>query len=580
MSSLDFLHGIDIVEIDDGIRPIQTAKSSIIGLVGTAGIGSVNVPGLVAGSPRDAVLQYGVYRDDGFTIPMAFQGIFDQIGAMVVVVNVCDPSKHISQQANETFTFALDTTAQFQHGYNTDVVLGENLACVAYVAQNASPINAPKTIAMPAGVNIVSVKSPDGTQTYTLNTDYTVANNTITVKSGAGMDSAINGSQFLVAYTADLVLNTDYTVDVQAGVITRVIGGKIMPQSSAQVSYTFVDPTKVTDADIIGGVNEQGQYTGLYALYSSETLWEVTPRILIAPGWTHQKANAVTANPVVSELLAVATRLRSIIFADAPGTGDSAAIQYREDWGSDRIMVVEPFLNTPGPYGSGFEKDGVTPWLVPSSIYWAGATAKMDNSVGFWASPSNQELSGVIGLGRTIDFSLGDSNCRANYLNSEQVSVVIRSNGFRTWGNHTSDDPSSDFTFLCVRRTADIIEDSIAASSIWAIDQVINTSFFTSLVGSVNAYLRYLKAVGAILGGHAWADATLNSDTVIASGHAYVDFDFTAPFPAEHITFRAHIVDDYIANIFAGLAIDITNASPTLDSASGTNIGSNVVQAS
>ena len=564
MSSLDFLHGIDVVEIDDEIRPIQTAKSSIIGLVGTSGMGSVNVPGLVTGDIRDGVLQYGVYRDDGFTIPEALKGIFDQIGAMVVIVNVCDPLVHVTTKSSEAFTFGLDTIATLDHGYLTNVVVSQNFTAQAFVAQDAVT-GSPKTITLPTGVTLVSVKSSNGATTYSgaANGDYTVANNVITIVSGKAMDGAINGTQFLIAYTATPVLNTDYTLDAQGGTLTRIIGGKIMPQASGLVSYVYVDPTLVTDEDIIGGVNEQGQYTGLYALYSSETLWEVTPRILIAPRWTHQKANAVTANPVVSELLAVASRLRSIIFADAPSQGDSQAIQYREDWGSDRIMVVEPFLNTPGPYGSGFEVDGATPWLVPSSIYWAGATALMDNTVGFWASPSNQELNGVIGLGRTIDFSLGDPNCEANYLNSEQISVVIRKNGFRTWGNHgTGIDPS--FTFLCVRRTADIIEDSIAAASIWAIDQVINTAFFTELVGSVNAYLRYLQAVGAILGGHAWADASLNSNSVIASGQAYIDFDFTAPFPAEHITFRAHIVDDYVANIFAGLSADLTNASPTI----------------
>ena len=31
-----FHHGVEIVEIDDGIRPIQTARSSVIGVVGTA----------------------------------------------------------------------------------------------------------------------------------------------------------------------------------------------------------------------------------------------------------------------------------------------------------------------------------------------------------------------------------------------------------------------------------------------------------------------------------------------------------------------------------------------------------------
>ena len=31
-----FLHGVEVIEIDDGSRPIQTVKSAVIGLVGTA----------------------------------------------------------------------------------------------------------------------------------------------------------------------------------------------------------------------------------------------------------------------------------------------------------------------------------------------------------------------------------------------------------------------------------------------------------------------------------------------------------------------------------------------------------------
>lgn len=31
-----FLHGVEVVEIDSGPRPIQTVRSSVIGLIGTA----------------------------------------------------------------------------------------------------------------------------------------------------------------------------------------------------------------------------------------------------------------------------------------------------------------------------------------------------------------------------------------------------------------------------------------------------------------------------------------------------------------------------------------------------------------
>ena len=45
-----FLHGIELVEIEDGGRTVRTVKSSVIGLVGTA-------PG--ASSARTATLTLG-----------------------------------------------------------------------------------------------------------------------------------------------------------------------------------------------------------------------------------------------------------------------------------------------------------------------------------------------------------------------------------------------------------------------------------------------------------------------------------------------------------------------------------------
>jgi len=70
------------------------------------------------------------------------------------------------------------------------------------------------------------------------------------------------------------------------------------------------------------------------------------------------------------------------------------------------------------------------------------------------------------------------------------------------------------------------------------------------VTNSVNAYLRRLKAVGAILGGRCYADPELNTPENIALGRVYFDFDFTPPFPAERITFRSHMVHDYLSEVF------------------------------
>jgi hypothetical protein len=62
---------------------------------------------------------------------------------------------------------------------------------------------------------------------------------------------------------------------------------------------------------------------------------------------------------------------------------------------------------------------------------------------------------------------------------------------------------------------------------------------------SVNAYLRHLKAVGALLGGRCWLDEELNSKEQLMAGKLYLDFDLEPPAPLEHLTFRAHRNNGY-----------------------------------
>ncbi len=84
----------------------------------------------------------------------------------------------------------------------------------------------------------------------------------------------------------------------------------------------------------------------------------------------------------------------------------------------------------------------------------------------------------------------------------------------------------------------------------YAVDRGITKNFVTEIVEGVNAYLRHLVSIGAILGGSCWVDQALNTPDQIAQGKVYFDFDFTPAYPAEHITMRSHLVNDYIKEIF------------------------------
>ena len=303
----------------------------------------------------------------------------------------------------------------------------------------------------------------------------------------------------------------------------------------------------VTLVNVLGGVDANtGTYEGVHAFLAAENIVGFVPKILIAPGYTHTRTAAVgqtpaTSNPVVAELNGIAERLKAVIIADGPNTNDADAIAYSKDFGSKRVFLVDPkVLKT---------VDGTTSseW---SSACVAGLIAKSDNERGWWWSPSNQEINGIIGTSRAIDFAMGDASCRANLLNENNVATIIRQNGYRLWGNRTLSSDSK-WAFLCVVRTADMIDESLKAAHLWAVDRGITKTYVSDVIEGVNAYLRYLTNIGAILGGSCWADPDLNSADQIAQGKVYFDFDFTPVYPAEHVIFRSHLVNDYIKEIFS-----------------------------
>jgi len=175
--------------------------------------------------------------------------------------------------------------------------------------------------------------------------------------------------------------------------------------------------------------------------------------------------------------------------------------------------------------------------------------ARVDAEEGFWISPSNHELFGIVGTERPIDFTLGDSSSAANLLNENEVATIIRQDGFRLWGNRTcSSDPM--WAFLCVVRTADMVNESILRAHLWAVDKGITKTYLDDVVNGVKAYLRSLKARGAIIDGTCWADPDLNTPDQIMQGKVFFSFDFCPIYPAEHITFNSMINNNYLEELF------------------------------
>ena len=108
----NFLHGVEVVELTSGVRPIQTVRSSVIGLIGTApaadaAVFPLNEPVLIAGS-RSKANKLGTTG----TLGPAMDGIFQQIGATVVVVRVDEGADDAATLANVAGSATAQTGAR------------------------------------------------------------------------------------------------------------------------------------------------------------------------------------------------------------------------------------------------------------------------------------------------------------------------------------------------------------------------------------------------------------------------------------------------------------------------------------
>ena len=311
----------------------------------------------------------------------------------------------------------------------------------------------------------------------------------------------------------------------QIGAVVVVIRVDEVPNGDGDLDVTATMPN-------ILGSDLSPEYEGIHAFLGAESVVGVTPRILVAPGFSQEVA-------VATALISAAERLRAVVIADGPNTNDADAITYEGNFGSKRLYIVDPKVKV---FKNGKTVD------EPASARVAGMIAKSDNERGFWWSPSNQVMNGITGTSRSIDFQLGNDASRANLLNKSNIATIIRQDGFRLWGNRTTTS-EEQWAFLSVVRTADMVNDSLLRAHLWAVDRNITKTYIEDVTNGVQSFLDNLKAQGAILGGKIWADEDLNSKESIQAGKIYFNFDFTPPTPAEHIVFRSILTNDYLEEL-------------------------------
>lgn len=333
------------------------------------------------------------------------------------------------------------------------------------------------------------------------------------------------------------VLGTDYTF--ADNVITRIPTSTVLTTASdsVTVAYDYADITKVLVADVIGGVDVDGNKTGIEKFKDCKALLGKKPKILIAPVF-------VETSTVRSALEVVANNLKAYCYPDAPsGTTKAVAIAGRGSSGTINFNTQNQRAMLAFPHVKAYNANEDVTAVKPLSPYMAGLRAYVDKTEGVHVSTSNHKIYGIEGVEIPIGFELTDPDCDANLLNAQGITTVINCGEYRLWGNRNAMFPSSADvdTFECVVRTADYIDESIENATMQYMDKPINNALIDRIVNMGQNFLNDEQGKGTIISGKVWYDPSKNSATEIAKGHIVISRKFISPAPAERVTYQSDL---------------------------------------
>lgn len=348
----------------------------------------------------------------------------------------------------------------------------------------------------------------------------------------------------VVKASENMVLDTDYTFT--NNVIEIKQDGKLSATDEVTVSYDYADPSKVTVADIIGGVDVDGNKSGMELLRVCKSLFGSKPKILIAPSFS-------TTKSVLDKLAVYAKRLRAVYYGDAPvGTTLADAIKGRGDLGTINFNTLDKRCQLYFPHYRIYNSNEDSFGYFPQSPYWAGLRAMLDREKGVHWSTSNNAVIGIDKTEIPVEFEVNVEDSEHNLLNDVGISTTVNVGGeYRTMGNRNASYPNNaDIdSFECVIRTADYIDDSIEEASLNLIDGPISNGLIEDIVNMGKNFLANLTGKGWIIDADCWCDPAKNPVNELAKGHMVITRSFCPPPPLEHLEYQSDIDINYLANL-------------------------------
>jgi phage tail sheath protein FI len=419
-------------------------------------------------------------------------------------------------------------------------------------AQFGNPVpgfNIPKTLQIIRGIAgstpILVVNTFDGTANTTQVTDEAieVVNGVLSLSAAPVAAVALKNND---GTAATIVQGTDFTIDDYGNF--KVISANITDGTTYKFSYKKLNPASVTPVQITGSVDGNNARTGI-ALYDlSYNMFGYKPKIFVAPGYSSVADNVIA-------MATAAAKFRAIYLVDAPyGTTIANAIAGRGVAGAIVFNTADPRAYLLYPFIKTFDDATQADQDYPYSAFMAGVIVANDLANGYWFSPSNKAIPNATGSERVIEWSINDASCEANQLNGAGITTIAAGygTGMLTWGNRNASFPTSNSVknFVSIRRTDDMVIESMEEAALPYIDQPINQAFIDTMREAGNTFMRTLIGRGAILpGSRVTYSKDDNPSDQLANGQIVFERTYMVPPPAERITYK-DVLDISLLNQF------------------------------
>lgn len=314
---------------------------------------------------------------------------------------------------------------------------------------------------------------------------------------------------------------------------------------SVKVTYDKLDVTMVASNDVIGGIGNDGEVTGLELINQVLPRFGLVPGQLVSPGFSCDPSVAAIMASKASNINGF---FRCMVLTDIPVDEVTKYTDVAE-WKNTNNYIYENQIVC-------WPKVRLGEDIYHMSTQLAGLICKTDatfNGVPY-VSPSNRNLqmNGLVGKsGEEVIIGVD----QANYLNGQGIVTAINfSGGWKCWGNRTGIYPSvtdPKDAFIPVKRMFYYVATSIVQSFWQKVDAPITPRLIDTIVDSLNIWLNGMTAAEYILGGRVEFLETENPSTAIMDGKIKFHVYLTPPSPAREIEFALEYDVKYLQALFA-----------------------------